>query len=370
MKKTYAMFILMMSFIGGLVFGYQLIADHREAVCKYQRGDALEIDMSCLDLVKSERTKPNYIFLTDQLMGKYDEYGWESLENRKFYIKDLVAVPSYQIYDMTQFVESTDMIGWDLQSGGLGCFDHSQETGYTPVRQEALLKLTGKTKDDLAAGNVIGYIKLPARIEDKELRRLAMSDYNAQVSFGEYCRDFSGPIERVLAFSAEHDPRPKHFQVSDEIPEEYSDYFLDKFKREGMPDAELVVEGYYQYDADQDGQDEGVIILQNITDQIDQSERNKKKYGLYTYAFYVDGDRIQELYSNKMLCSGEEAVTLNHIDVTSLTCLRMLGAFDLNGDGDLELCLKICEWEGGSIKAYALDRNNEYECVLSSPYGM
>ena len=303
-------------------------------------------------------------------MGKYDEYGWLSLEDGRFYIKDLVAVPSYQIYDMTQFVESTNMIGWDLNNGGLGCFDDSQEMGYTPARQEALLKLTGKTKDDLAVGDDVGYIKLPARIEDKELRRLTMSHYNVQASFGEYRREYSKPMERVLAFSAEHDPRPKHFQVSDKIPEEYSDYFLDKFKREGMPDASLVVEGYYQYDADQDGENEGVIILQNITDKIDKSERNKKKYGLYTYAFYVDGDRIQELYSNKILCTGEEAVTMNQIDVTALTCLEMLGVFDLNGDGNLELCLKICEWEGGSTKAYALNRDSEYECVLSSPYGM
>ncbi len=235
-------------------------------------------------------------------------------------------------------------------------------------------KLTGKTQQEVDGGNSMGYIKLPITVKNHDLRSLTIPYYNAyQASFGDYARNYEQPLditrEPILVFNATHDPRVEQFKSVKRLSEEHRDYFLEKLCHEGMSEAPLTLTDHYQFDADNDGKTEHIIILQNSEYVVDQSERGKKQYGLYTYAFYIDEEKIQEIYGRKLLCTSDQAIT-SKIDVTALTTLTPLGIYDLNNNGKLEFCVQMHEWESGAIIVYALNDNDEYEEVLRSRYGM
>ena len=341
-----------------------------------KRGRALATyDWSYGDRQQYEEKQPIYIFLYNYFMGKYEDGKWYSLESdygeerTLFYLKDLVLIPSLKLYNMEQLLaeEATLSWKWDV-------FEWAWPDKKLRERQEkALAELMTKAEDGFTQKGDVYIIQLPNRIRDKNLRGLYLSDYNNNWGYkGKYRRKYGGGEDWLLETNAEHDPRPKSVKQGGDLPEEYMAYFQELFKREGIGDAQVVVLGHYRYDADNDGEDEHVIILRNTAEDMAfyQAARGKKDYGLYNYIFYADGERIQMIYKNVLHCTGNEASRMN-IDTMMLTYTDpVIGVYDLNGDGQLELCVQIDEYEWGEFVVYALNGNSEYEEVLFSGYGM
>lgn len=385
MRKLVAILSLLAFSISGSILGYILVTanyassaeltnEREKIIPKQAKENFFDHGMPHNDLLAYCRSQPIYIFLNEFFMGKYDNDGWHSLDGEIFYFKDIVVAPSFHLYNMTQYFGAIDTVGWDIADGGLGRFGSDSATAYTPTQQKAMQKLTGKTQQEVDDGNSMGYIKLPITVKNHDLRSLTIPYYNAyQASFGDYARNYEQPLditrEPILVFNATHDPRVEQFKSVKRLSEEHRDYFLEKLRREGMSEAPLTLTDHYQFDADNDGKTEHIVILQNSEYVVDQSERGKKQYGLYTYAFYIDEEKIQEIYERKLLCTSDQAIT-SKIDVTALTTLTPLGIYDLNNNGKLEFCVQMHEWESGAIIVYALNDNDEYEEVLRSRYGM
>lgn len=362
MQKFWVGVILVIAFVGGGVFGYQLI--DRNVAAEESLGRALRTappQWAYLDTWKYEQRKPIYIVLNNYLMGEYraDQLPyndpWCSWDEGGEYthLRELTIVPSFKLYTMDKLVAERDVLALRRDE---------VHQPYSEEQWQALQAQGEATGDEETV-----CLKLPTNLRAKTVSKLGLPTRNAVVYFakGEWERE----TDYILATNAKHDPRPKRVRQGGKLSEDYQGYFREVFKREGLGDVPLVMTDHYQYDADGDGKDEHVIILQNTTTPIASAERSKKNYGLYNYAFYADGERIQLMYNNKVLCSGKEAVEQS-VDRTRVEYLTPLGVFDLNGDGKLEWCMDIGGWEWGSIVVYASFGESKYYPVLRSEYGM
>ena len=151
----------------------------------------------------------------------------------------------------------------------------------------------------------------------------------------------------------------------------------------GLPDAPINLTDYYAADFDHDGLEESLLILQTALSEdgyplVSDTEQSGQS-GTYCLMAYIDDQKAdpaqipQTLYSWSQPYTAEVLANLmpkNELDqIDYYRNLTFLGAYDLNGDSTLEFCLSENLWEGGAIRVYSLDENDQYHTVLVSSYG-
>ena len=186
-----------------------------------------------------------------------------------------------------------------------------------------------------------------------------------------------------LATSALHNPLPQKVQVLYQLSDQLEATFAAQLAQLGLPDAPVNLTDYYAADFDHDGQEESLLILQTAHSEsgyplVTKAELNGQS-GVYNLIAYIDDPTAdpeqipQTLYCWSSPYTPEALATLSPddelIDIDYCRYLTFLGAYDLNGDSQLEFCLADQYWEGGAIRVYSLDENDRYRSVLVSDYG-
>lgn len=330
-------------------------------------------------------TKANYIAVDGLLMGSFDQNGWHSVSEyveeegftesltpkTTFFVSDLIAAESYQLYTLDEFIGSTEEIILCAHSYGLGAFG-SEEHPYTEEMRRAVEEIALPVYQDAEKkylDNSSGRFALGQDLSQGILADLVMPDYDAYCDFS--LDDTLSYDDIRLALSASHNPLPRKVQILYELDEPLTDYITQQLALLGIPDAPVNLSHYYVSDFDYDGQEESLIIAQTQYDEwgepiYSQAERDGAS-GRYIIIVYQDGrdSQPQTVYG---WC--QPYTSGNITDVTSVRHAEIIGVYDLNGDGNLEICLDTQMWEGGQMKVYALDDSNHYQLVLLSWYGM
>ncbi|MBR2742020.1 MAG: hypothetical protein IKD89_00330 [Clostridia bacterium] len=115
-------------------------------------------------------------------------------------------------------------------------------------------------------------------------------------------------------------------------------------------------------DFDSDGKTESVIFANAAADAegflVLDPDAGEAPFGLIL--FCDDDERYETVY----LCAGE-AVS----DVTSHFTIVPVGIFDLDADGDFEICASSHEWEWGSTFVLAKNDSGAWDTVMTAEWG-
>ena len=87
--------------------------------------------------------------------------------------------------------------------------------------------------------------------------------------------------------------------------------------------------------------------------------------GSYAVALYVDDNGTsKEVFSEIRPYKGEDnAYMLYNQNIV------IDGVYDINGDGNYEVCIQYAEWENGHVFVSAVDNNGNYQTVLRGNFG-
>ena len=346
---------------------------------------------------------PQYYFIKSDFVGSFDAEGWHSVGDvqevlpalgeeeqlitpRKVFTAGEVAnVEAYQLYSLDKFLGAASEIVWPTEPGGLGSFGFDSDTEFTDEMAAAFQELAQPVTDEASQNALPGWgrLTLPENFADTPLAQLTLPYYNAHgyfsltdsINFPEY------PVR--LATSAQHNPLPQKVQVLYQLSDELEAYFSKELTAMGLPDAPINLTDYYAADFDHDGLEESLLILQTALSEdgyalVSDAEQAGQS-GTYCLMAYIDDQKAdpaqlpQTLYSWSQPYTAEVLANLmpkNELDqIDYYRNLTFLGAYDLNGDSTLEFCLSENLWEGGAIRVYSLDENDQYHTVLVSSYG-
>lgn len=346
---------------------------------------------------------PQYYFIRNDFVGSFDAEGWHSISDvqevlrasgeeeqpitprKVFTAGEVTNVEAYQLYSLDKFLGSTSEIIWPTEAGGLGSFGFDSDTELTDDMAAALQELAQPVTDEATKNPQPGWgrIALPANFADSPLADLTIPYYNANgyFSLNEAINFSDYPVR--LATSAQHNPLPQKVQVLYQLSDELEAHFSQELAAMGIPDAPVNLTDYYAADFDHDGLEESLLILQTATTENDSllvtEEEQLGRSGAYCLVAYIDDQEAapeqvpQTLYSWSNPYTADalsELMPKNElVSVDYYRHLTFLGAYDLNGDSTLEFCLSDSQWEGGALRVYSLDENDQYRTVLLSLYG-
>jgi hypothetical protein len=129
-----------------------------------------------------------------------------------------------------------------------------------------------------------------------------------------------------------------------------------------------------QADFDGDGLDEYLLLANTPRGQagypfVSQAELGGQS-GSYVLVLFQDDDRVQVIHGDIRPYRPMPAQAGELIDIDHSYFLDLLGVYDLNGDGLLEICLLSREWEHSSARVYARDAVGNYRLVMMAESGL
>ena len=300
---------------------------------------------------EEEKDRPLYIFVGGQLVGSWEDGQWISAvplgesengtflsagdsETRDYTVAEILAEERYYTY--TQGTSGC-LIQCELYttSDGPGGFDWD-------------LRDTAAVLDDYAV-----YVPaeewdrrtfaLPTTLEG-EVAELLVPDYSFTFSFGGTLPDLalSQPLAETPFYAWEVGPDDPYWETAETAL------------------RELGIEGDFCLSAARTGQvDEQVLAINSAYDEGGYPPEDAEQ--IFSLVLWVNSDgEVETVYQRVEPYTG---------DVTSMFRIFIQGIGDLNGDGQMEVCLRDGRWEWGHYYVMARGEDGTWQRVLQANNG-
>ena len=300
---------------------------------------------------EEEKDRPLYIFVGGQLVGSWEDGQWISAvplgesengtfhsvgdsETRDYTVAEILAEERYYTY--TQGTSGC-LIQCELYttSDGPGGFDWD-------------LRDTAAVLDDYAV-----YVPaeewdrrtfaLPTTLEG-EVAELLVPDYSFTFSFGGTLPDLalSRPLAETPYCAWEVGPDDPYWETAETAL------------------RELGIEGDFCLSAARTGQvDEQVLAINSAYDEGGYPPEDAEQ--IFSLVLWVNSDgEVETVYQRVEPYTG---------DVTSMFRIFIQGIGDLNGDGQMEVCLRDGRWEWGHYYVMARGEDGTWQRVLQANNG-
>lgn len=306
---------------------------------------------------EEEKDRPLYIFVGGQLVGSWEDGQWISAvplgesengtfhsagdsETRDYTVAEILAEERYYTY--TQGTSGC-LIQCELYttSDGPGGFDWD-------------LRDTAALLDDYAV-----YVPeeewdrrtfaLPTTLEG-EAAELLVPNYSFVVSFGSSFPDLA--LSRPLS-------SPIYF--GDEVKEYHPDIGKWQEIAETTLEKMGIDEDFFLSCVAYTGQEgEAVLAVNSARNQYGFWQEDSKQ--VFSLVLWIRSDgTVETVYRN---------VERYTDDATMSFRIMLQSVCDLNGDGQMEVCLRDSRWEWGQYYVMARDENGTWQRVLQADYGM
>ena len=289
------------------------------------------------------------------MIGTCKNNYWYNATGLTIYIDDLLSYNAYYGYSQSQFLG----ISKKLTLGYGNSNDCFWEDG------EPLIPYAQKRD----AQNKQITFNLPFQLPQK-LNYIRSDRPNDNVVFD---ISFSSNARIPLVLSADFNPLPKGEvkQLTEPFAAADSAAVYGELLKLDIPGAPINVTDVYEYDVDGDGETERFIFAQTPLNPEGYAHVNIQeiKYdhsGFYYMVLCKDETGYQTVFSwgYPYRFDNYQDMLPGDYEFKAFQSIAMVGIFDLNNDGILELCLKESGVEEGSVFVYALNEYNEWDLVL------
>lgn len=297
--------------------------------------------------------RPLYIFVGGQLVGSWENDQWVSAvplgesehgtfvsagdgQVRDYTVAEILAQERYYTYSQgteacllqCELYTTSDGPGgfdWDLRETAAQLDDYAV---YVP--EEAWAKRT---------------FALPTTLEG-EAAALLVPNYSFTFSFGGTLPELalSQPLKET-PFSA--------WEV------EAADYYPEYWETAEAALRALGIQGDFQLTVAMAGQaDQQVLAVNSAYDAGGYLPDDAEQ--IFSLVLWVDNGEVETVYQRVEPYTG---------DVTAMFRIFIQGVADLNGDGQMEICLRDGRWEWGHYYVMARDENGTWQRVLQANNG-
>lgn len=301
---------------------------------------------------EKEKGRPLYIFVDGQLVGSWEDGQWVSAVseegNHPFTLAEILAVDGYYVYQQVDMDWDTPRENYLIQ-----CEFYTYNEGVSGFVDEA--RDTAAMLDPLAIfvpedAWSCRTFALPT-VLDGEAAELLVPNYSFELSFG--------GVTPELAVSQRIEAPEIFWQTEGELSDEYTALAEEALGSRGLT-------GAYQMETVvlEDG---AVCLVINNDDTLpgywDDGPGKGPEGGVYfNLVLYVTPEgSVETVYEN---------VVSYDDHVTNTTHIFPKGIWDLNSDGQVEICLEDSRWEWGYNYVMARNEDGIWQRVLQANHGM
>ena len=294
---------------------------------------------------KEEEDRPLYIFVHGQLVGSWENGQWVSAVSEEgghpFTMGEILAEDHYWTYQNDGTNGYLMQCEFSTYHYGLGGFmDEARDTAalldpyavYVP--EEEWEQRT---------------FALPTTLEG-EAAELLVPNYSFVVSFGGSFPDLalSQPLSSPIYFG-------------DEVKEYHPDIGQWQEIAETTLEKMGIDEDFFLSGVAYTGQErEAVLAVNSARNQYGFWQEDNKQ--VFSLVLWIRSDgTVETVYRN---------VERYTDDATMSFRIMLQSVCDLNGDGQMEVCLRDSRWEWGQYYVMARDENGTWQRVLQADYGM
>jgi hypothetical protein len=175
-------------------------------------------------------------------------------------------------------------------------------------------------------------------------------------------KNFNGQI----AVSANWNPLPRHLRPQNTNQKIYRDEVARILKKGGIKKPKVIIMQLWRIDLDGDGTDEVLISAANYNGQKDVPDHMSSYSSAGNYSLAL----LRKVVNGKVhtIVLGAEIYPQSK-DFSAPNVFRFVGAYDLNGDGKMEVVMRGRYYEGDWISVYEVKGASAKE-VLASGCGV
>lgn len=356
-----------------IAFGYSLVLGTNgleDAVMSI--GDTIHNAMSDDELASKDMAY--YYFVDNTFVGSYEEEQWHSVSDEdfsegysSFYLKNILKVPEYHLYSLTEKIDVATRIHLNI-SGGI--------MGFSDADIQAMSKYGYDS--NATSDNSSRWFDLPMILKGKS-KEVPIPNYNFGGSFYEMdlekTRSEWKILEPKLATNATYSLLPSPIMMNENAEKAHLKILKDIFQKHNMKDAVPNIDSICRGDFDQNGELETLFVANNLRGDMGWRYIGKEevggKSGAYALAILLQDDGSYDILHQQLspydfqLKKAEELV-----DIDYAFQLDFAGAYDLNNDGKFEFCFVDYQWEGGNTFVLSQDKHNQWQKVLWANWGM
>lgn len=294
---------------------------------------------------EEEEDRPLYIFVDGQLVGSWEDGQWVSAVseegNHPFTMGEILAEDHYWTYQNEGADGYLMQCEFSTYNYGLGGFlDEERDTAALLDPYAVYVPEEEWDRRTFA---------LPTTLEG-EAAKLLVPDYSFSVSFGSTWPDLA--LSQPLS-------SPAYF--GDEVKEYYPDIGQWREITETTLEELGISEDFFLSGVAYTGREgEAVLAVNSARDQYGYWLEDSKQ--VFSLVLWIRSDGTVETVYRDVEPYSDDATMSFRIMLQSVC--------DLNGDGQMEVCLRDDRWEWGQYYVMARDENGTWQRVLQADYGM
>ncbi len=290
-----------------------------------------------------------YFLQGSLFLGAWQEGKWVSrndvdgrYENEyqsDFAIAELLSHPRYSLYSKSAFIGFSEDAYVNVGQGLGGYWDKDYTQQFLPYSW-------GKPDENW---DMLGFA-LPAKLGD-DVRDIPLANYgySFSVTLGEVALAVSGDKPLPILTGG-------HFVWTD-YPLDEDVSAINKLVGEmGYSLPPQVEEACYI-----SGPDGSHDVVYFVNTPLKEDDRLDMREGCYSLVLMKTGDELKTIYERYY--GSTDDLTAGFVFIPQFI-------YDLNGDGEYEICLTAGEWEGGYTVVLSRDADGEWQVVLRSNFGM
>jgi hypothetical protein len=174
------------------------------------------------------------------------------------------------------------------------------------------------------------------------------------------------PEKGLIAIAAPWNALPRKPQVIDSTQQVYVDAIRDFLKTKGIKDPKVKIENILRVDLDGDGEEEVLISATNYFSKDNHVPMRSpaNSYSMVLLRRVVAGKLETQLVEGEFYPKAYPTPTENDASFNAPNAYKVIGTFDLDGDGKLEIVVHSQYYEGEMTTIYKCDPKKA-EAVLS-----
>jgi hypothetical protein len=174
------------------------------------------------------------------------------------------------------------------------------------------------------------------------------------------------PEKGLIAIAAPWNALPRKPRVSDTTQQIYIDAVRDFLKTKGIEQPKVKIDSILRVDLDGDGEEEVLISATNYFRKDDHVPMRSPagSYSMVLLRRVVAGKVETQLVEGEFYAKAYPTPTENNASFNAPNAYKVIGTFDLDGDGKLEIVVHSQYYEGEMTTIYKCDPDKAKE-VLS-----